>query len=81
MLGFDQRGHRLGYGAGYYDRFLSANPHLLKIGLAFSCLEAAEIPVDENDVSMDLIITEQGIIRCGSCRVTDKEDTWRNTLK
>ena len=81
MLGFDQRGHRLGYGAGYYDRFLSANPHLLKIGLAFSCLEAAEIPVDENDVSMDLIITEQGIIRCGSCRVPDKEDTRRNTLK
>jgi 5-formyltetrahydrofolate cyclo-ligase len=67
MLGFDRKGHRLGYGAGYYDRFLSANPHLLKIGLAFSCLEAGEIPVDANDISMDVIITEQGIIRCGTC--------------
>jgi 5-formyltetrahydrofolate cyclo-ligase len=72
MLGFDQRGHRLGYGAGYYDRFLSVNAHLLKIGLAFSCLESGDVPVDENDISMDVIITEKGIIRCGKCRVPEK---------
>jgi 5-formyltetrahydrofolate cyclo-ligase len=71
MLGFDQLGHRLGYGAGYYDRFLSNHPHFLKIGLAFSCLESGEVPVDENDISMDMIITEKGIIRCRKCRVPD----------
>jgi len=71
MLGFDQLGHRLGYGAGYYDRFLSNYPHFLKIGLAFSCLESGEVPVDENDISMDMIITEKGIIRCRKCRVPD----------
>ena len=62
-------GHRLGYGAGYYDRFLSGHPHLLKIGLAFSCLETAEVPIDAMDISMDLIITERGIIRCRIARI------------
>jgi 5-formyltetrahydrofolate cyclo-ligase len=73
MLGFDRQGHRLGYGAGYYDRFLSVHPHLLKIGLAFSCLETAEVPVDAMDISMDLIITEQGIIRCVGDRIPKDE--------
>jgi 5-formyltetrahydrofolate cyclo-ligase len=62
MLAFDRKGHRLGYGAGYYDRFLSCHPHMRKIGVAFSCLEVPEIPGDENDVAMDLIVTEKGII-------------------
>ena len=62
MIAFDRNGHRIGYGAGYYDRFLSCHPHLKKIGIAFSCLEVPEIPGDENDVHMDLIVTEEGII-------------------
>ena len=62
MLAFDRKGHRLGYGAGYYDRFLSCHPHMKKIGISFSCLEVPEIPGDENDVAMDLIVTEKGII-------------------
>jgi 5-formyltetrahydrofolate cyclo-ligase len=61
MLAFDHKGHRLGYGAGYYDRFLSRHPHMRKIGVAFSCMEVPEIPGDENDVAMDLIVTENGI--------------------
>lgn len=63
MIAFDARGHRLGYGAGYYDRFLSRHPHMKKIGVAFSCQEVDLIPADENDVCMDLIVTEKGIIR------------------
>ena len=62
MIAFDRKGHRLGYGAGYYDRFLSSHPHMRKIGISFSCLEVPEIPGDENDVAMDLIVTEEGII-------------------
>ena len=64
MLAYDRRGHRLGYGAGYYDRFLSAYPHLLRIGLAFSCQQVTEVPSDAHDIRMDLIITENGIIDC-----------------
>jgi 5-formyltetrahydrofolate cyclo-ligase len=62
MLAFDRKGRRIGYGAGYYDRFLSCHPHMRKIGVAFSCLEVPQIPGDENDVAMDLIVTEKGII-------------------
>ena len=67
MLAFDRKGNRLGYGAGYYDRFLSAYPHLTRIGLAFSCQESDEIPADETDISMDIIVTDTGIIHC-RCR-------------
>jgi 5-formyltetrahydrofolate cyclo-ligase len=64
MLAFDRSGHRLGYGAGYYDRFLESNPHLLKIGLAFSCQEAQSLPSDAHDIRMDIIITEDEVIDC-----------------
>jgi 5-formyltetrahydrofolate cyclo-ligase len=62
MLGFDRKGGRIGYGAGYYDRFLSKNPGLRKIGIAFACQEVDSLPVDENDIRMDYIITEEGIV-------------------
>ena len=62
MIAFDRRGNRLGYGAGYYDRFLAANPHVRKIGIAFSCQEAEGIPEDSFDIRMDCVVTEKGII-------------------
>ena len=62
MLGFDRKGGRIGYGAGYYDRFLSKTPGLRKIGIAFACQEVDSLPVDENDIRMDYIITEEGIV-------------------
>lgn len=62
MLGFDRTGGRIGYGAGYYDRFLEKFPDLRKIGLAFSCQEMDSLPLDETDVRMDHIITEEGIL-------------------
>lgn len=62
MHGFDRTGRRIGYGAGYYDRFLAKNPKLRKIGIAFSCQEYENLPVDENDIPMDCILTEEGIV-------------------
>ncbi len=64
VIAYDRSGHRLGYGAGYYDRFLAAHPGLRKIGVAFTCQEAAAIPADANDVGMDIIVTEKGVLRC-----------------
>jgi 5-formyltetrahydrofolate cyclo-ligase len=64
MLAFDKKGNRLGYGAGYYDRFLSLHPHLTRIGIAFSCQEVEEIPADATDAIMDIIVTDTGIISC-----------------
>jgi len=65
VLGFDLTGNRLGYGSGYYDRFLAKNPKIKRIGLAFACQKITAIPCEENDVKMDLIVTEAGIYRCG----------------
>jgi 5-formyltetrahydrofolate cyclo-ligase len=63
LAAFDGFGHRLGYGKGYYDRFLSIlSPHVKKIGLAFSIQEVDEIPAEPHDVPLDIVITEQGVI-------------------
>jgi 5-formyltetrahydrofolate cyclo-ligase len=67
MLAFDKRGNRLGYGAGYYDRFLTTHPHLERIGIAFACQELHKIPADPTDAGMDMIVTDTGIIHC-RCR-------------
>jgi len=63
MVGFDKSGNRLGYGAGYYDRFFCAHPKIVRIGLAYSCQEVNAIPADDFDVKMNYIVTEKEIIR------------------
>jgi len=78
MLGFDRTGGRIGYGAGYYDRFLSKHENLRKIGVAFACQEMASLPVDENDIRMDSIITEEGIVYPGGGG-SDGDQRYRNT--
>jgi 5-formyltetrahydrofolate cyclo-ligase len=61
-VAFDRRGYRVGYGGGYYDRFLPEVPRAARIGAAFSCQIVAEIPADSHDVPADRIVTEQEII-------------------
>jgi 5,10-methenyltetrahydrofolate synthetase len=61
-VGFDERGFRLGYGGGYYDRTLSAMaPQPLKIGVAFELSRIPTIRPQPHDVPMDFIVTEAGI--------------------
>jgi 5-formyltetrahydrofolate cyclo-ligase len=51
---------RLGYGSGYYDRFLRVlRPDVPKVGLAFSVQRTAEVPLAPHDVLLDAVITEQ----------------------
>ncbi|MZP29878.1 5-formyltetrahydrofolate cyclo-ligase [Heliobacterium undosum] len=64
-VAFDRQGNRLGYGAGYYDRFLpSLRPEAQKIALAFDLQIAHQICPDDHDIPMDWIITESGVIDC-----------------
>ena len=63
MVGFDRCCRRLGYGAGYYDRFLAAHPDIERIGLAYSVQEEEIIPVDEYDLPVDMVVTEKEVIR------------------
>jgi len=56
-LAFDQRGYRLGYGAGYYDRFLSQAPQAFKLGLSYDFQLKSEIPFEPHDLSVDAVLT------------------------
>lgn len=56
-MAFDSRGHRLGRGKGYYDRFLSLlTSKTIKIGLCFPWQLVDDVPTDKNDISMDCVI-------------------------
>ncbi len=63
-LAFSRHGYRIGYGAGYFDRFL-AEYHGHFIGLAFSFQLLEELPVSPHDIPVHRIITETEIISCG----------------
>jgi 5-formyltetrahydrofolate cyclo-ligase len=65
LSAFDRQGHRIGYGAGHYDRAiarleaLGRRPRL--IGIAFSCQEVASVPFEPHDIPLDAILTEKGL--------------------
>jgi 5-formyltetrahydrofolate cyclo-ligase len=61
-VAFDRRGYRVGYGGGYYDRFLTGMD-VPKIGLAFSCQIIPEAPISPYDLPVDGIVTEKEYIR------------------
>jgi len=65
LLAFDKSNNRLGYGGGFYDRylnkFLKKNKSILTIGIAFSFQKHHKLPISINDVKLDHILTEKGI--------------------
>jgi len=60
LLGFDSGGNRIGYGAGYYDRFLAQQTHFPTIGVAFAVQECENIPHEPTDQTLDAVVTESG---------------------
>jgi 5-formyltetrahydrofolate cyclo-ligase len=65
LAGFDKRGHRLGYGAGHYDRalarFAGRGLEPLLIGMAFDCQEVPYVPNEPHDIALHQILTETGL--------------------
>ena len=62
LVSFDNQLNRIGYGGGYYDRYLakiSKKKKIFKIGLAYSFQKIKKIPINENDIKLDCIITEK----------------------
>ncbi|MCR4787852.1 MAG: 5-formyltetrahydrofolate cyclo-ligase [Lachnospiraceae bacterium] len=61
---FDRNGNRMGYGKGFYDRFLKRYDKLFKIAPCYDMqIYDGEIPIDENDIRMDMIVSERQVIR------------------
>jgi len=65
LLAFDRAGHRIGYGAGYYDMTIAglrAQESITAIGIAFAAQEVAKVPTTERDARLDLVLTEREVI-------------------
>ena len=66
LLAYDNKKNRLGFGKGFYDRYLYNNfkkdIKIITVGVAFSFQKHHNLPVNKNDFRLDYIITEKGII-------------------
>lgn len=66
LAAFDNRGHRLGYGGGYYDRtleILRAQGDVLAVGFAYEAQQTDVLPTETTDQPLDLIVTDAGVRR------------------
>jgi 5,10-methenyltetrahydrofolate synthetase len=63
-LGFTDEGFRLGYGGGYFDRWLARHPHVSAVGVAWwvGRLDAAKFQPEAHDRALTLIVTERGVV-------------------
>ena len=66
LVGYDDNLNRLGYGGGFYDRYIEKIEKIkkiIKIGLAFSYQKLESIPINQHDKKLDFVITEKGIFK------------------
>jgi 5-formyltetrahydrofolate cyclo-ligase len=62
-VAFDHKCNRVGYGGGFYDRFLEKHPDILRLALAFEFQMFPEVPTEPTDIRPHLIVTESEILR------------------
>jgi 5-formyltetrahydrofolate cyclo-ligase len=65
LAAFDRAGHRIGYGAGYYDMTITAlraKKKVTAVGIAFAAQEIASVPATERDARLDFVLTEREVI-------------------
>lgn len=65
-LSFSRDGYRLGYGKGYYDRFISGNKDIFYIGICYERQLSENLLHDEYDRKVNAVITENSLWRCGN---------------
>lgn len=63
-VGFTRSGYRLGYGGGYFDRWLAAHPHATTVGVAWAVgeLSEADFAAQPHDLPLTLVVTERGVV-------------------
>ena len=54
--------HRIGYGGGYYDRYLAKHSELTKIGVCYECQMKDEIPFNDFDIDLDIIVNQKEVL-------------------
>jgi 5-formyltetrahydrofolate cyclo-ligase len=65
LAGFDRQGHRIGYGAGFYDLTLAqlrARQKITAVGIAYACQEIEKVPAEAHDEKLDFVLTEAELI-------------------
>ena len=62
-LVLDNNKNRMGYGGGFYDKYLSENKYLCSVGVAYDFQIVEKVPTEENDVPLDIIVTNRGIVK------------------
>jgi 5-formyltetrahydrofolate cyclo-ligase len=64
-LAFCRRGYRVGYGGGYFDRFLPrTRPDAFRVGICFHLQLVEEVPHGPGDVPVDAVVTDREVVRC-----------------
>lgn len=63
-LAFTEKGGRLGYGGGFYDRFLTKYPNICTIAIAYEAAITDSLPLSETDVMINQIVTEERTVLC-----------------
>lgn len=58
-LAFDRQKNRLGYGGGYYDKYLSENTYMQALGIGFQCQLIPQLETEITDIKLDMIMTEE----------------------
>lgn len=62
-VAFDRENHRVGYGGGFYDRFLEKHPQIKRVAVAFDFQMMPEVPTEPTDISPEVIVTEKEVYR------------------
>jgi 5-formyltetrahydrofolate cyclo-ligase len=63
-VGFTSAGFRLGYGGGFFDRWLAEHPHVTTVGVAWACAEIDDdaFQAQPHDLPLTLVVTERGVV-------------------
>ena len=62
LLAADEKGNRLGYGKGYYDKYFAKYPTAKRIGYAFDFQIVREVPTTEQDEKLDVLVTDKRVV-------------------
>jgi 5-formyltetrahydrofolate cyclo-ligase len=63
LVAWDEKGQRLGYGAGYFDRALAGARRTTKVGLGLESQRLPNIPTSRHDIPLDIVVTEKRVVR------------------